>query len=97
MGFYDSSGGKFSSIRFTDGNDGGLQVDKWTSTSSYSAAYLNIPPPLEVKWTWVKLQDNGTNRIYSVSADGNNWIQIFTGKPHGLLHSEFLLHLGRRE
>jgi hypothetical protein len=77
VGFYDSSGGKFSSIRFTDNNDGGLQVDKWTSTSSYSAAYLSLPPSQEVKWTWVKLQDDGTYRNYSVSCDGNNWIKIY--------------------
>ena len=78
VGFYSSSSGKFSSIRFTDNNDGGLQVDKWTSTTSYSAAYLSLPPSQEVKWTWVKLQDNGTNRIYSVSADGNNWILLYS-------------------
>ena len=78
MGFYSSSSGKFASVRFTDNGDGGLQVDKWSSTSSYSAAYLAFSTSQQIKWTWVRLKDDGTNRITSVSADGNNWIVLHT-------------------
>ena len=97
VGFYSSSSGKFASVRFTDNGDGGLQVDKWTSTSSYSAAYLAFSTSQQIKWTWVKLKDDGTNRITSVSADGNNWIRASHGRPHRFHDTECILHLGRRE
>lgn len=55
-------------------------VQKWTNPTTFSAAYSgersNFPPVSPV--LWLRITDNGTNRICSFSADGINFIASHT-------------------
>jgi hypothetical protein len=48
---------------------------KMTNESTFSADYMVSP---QIPMEWLRIQDNNTNRIISVSADGVNWKNIHT-------------------
>lgn len=52
-----------------------LSVSHWTSPTSFSASVFTQ------HWAgrpdWMRIADDGTNRRYSVSADGENWIEVY--------------------
>jgi hypothetical protein len=56
----------------------GIQVSKWNSPTSFNANYTASTdfPVLPPDRLWLRLQDNGTNRISFFSMDGINWIQL---------------------
>jgi hypothetical protein len=74
-----SSDGKLVTINKSAGNNS-LAVNKWTSDSAFSAAYVTITGGLDVyqPCLFFRATDNGTNRISSISADGQNFIDIHT-------------------
>jgi hypothetical protein len=56
------------------------RVLNYSSPTVYAGTtYFTAPPPQGL-WSrsFVKLEDNNTNRIVSISADGQEWIQIFS-------------------
>lgn len=78
----ESSSGRF--ISFTLRGDGNLEVAKWNSETSfngdYTAWFYGPMPPV----FFFKIEDDGTNRIFSVSSDMVNFSLIFSGS-----HTDF--------
>lgn len=59
---------------------GTLNVYKWTNETTFSASYSTAVYPKDVggPLRFIRLADNGTNRIISLSADGQTWVAIHT-------------------
>lgn len=74
-----SSDGKLVTINKAS-TSSALAVNKWTSPSAFSAAYVTITDGLDVPvpMLWFQISDDGANRISRVSFDGQNFIQIHT-------------------
>lgn len=76
IGFRESGAGTMSTVEVLNGNM--LTVSNWNSATSFNGAplpgFLCFIPTL----VWLRIQDNGTDRIYSVSTDGQNFIVIYT-------------------
>lgn len=77
----DSVSGKFIFFFVMDNNGtSAIRLDQWNSASSWSGQVLSTVaqfaggPGLH----WLRVQDNGTNRLYSVSADGVTWAQVYS-------------------
>jgi hypothetical protein len=60
------------------------QFSKWNSATSFSTNYLDNPSLCDFSG-WMRISDNGTNRICSFSPDGFNWIQA-----HSVGNTDFL-------
>lgn len=59
-----------------------LRSSKYTSATAFSADYTSaIMSPCP----WFRIEDNGTNRICSISANGLNWVQF-----HSVGRTDFL-------
>lgn len=70
--FRESSSGKMVNCGWMYLNAWIFCIRKWTTSTSYSADYTFISgTPME----WIRIQDDNTNRKYSISADGINWIE----------------------
>lgn len=68
----------------------GWSVGKWTNATTFSAAYTLTDPyavryPINKAFFYLRIADNGTNRIVSVSNDGVNFIQL-----HSVGRTDFL-------
>ncbi len=76
----ESSSGKLSLFAIIRNNAApylnGIALYKFNTATSYSGAAYS-PLFTEAVWTndlyWVKMQDNATDRIFSISVDGENW------------------------
>lgn len=63
-----------------------LQTDKFTNETTGSATYSSIAAnAMRGPVVFLRIADNGTNRICSYSTDGQNWIQI-----HSVGRTDFL-------
>lgn len=51
---------------------------KWTSPTAFSADYVTSRGIALNGIAWLRIADNGTNRICSYSSDGHNWITFHT-------------------
>lgn len=72
--FRQSSDGKIHVFDFlgdTTANAISLRSSKFTNATTFSAQYQATPIP--TPFNWLRIADNGTNRICSYSADGQNW------------------------
>lgn len=62
---------------------------KWTGTGTFSAAYTPVTTAQPVfsfaGVLWLRVNDNGTNRICSFSHDGQHWMQY-----HSVTRTDFL-------
>ena len=76
-------------VGFLFGHDGSgffMQDDKWTSSTSFSAAYLKTNNPQVgmiqgLQPQWIRVQDNSAgNLIFCTSFDGINWTQFDTAR-----------------
>lgn len=55
------------------------QVVTLTNSTTFVANLLTVSMPVSANHTiWFKIVNNGTNRLYSWSADGNNWNLAFS-------------------
>lgn len=54
-----------------------IALGKWSSPTSSASNYI-LQPGFITPQFWGRIQDNGTNRIYSVSYDGQNWMTLYT-------------------
>jgi hypothetical protein len=75
FGFRQSSDGKLAISRYlylTSNNLMNLTSEKFTSATAFSASY-STEAILTYNPIWVKVADNNTNRILSISPDGINW------------------------
>jgi hypothetical protein len=78
LGWRQSSDGKLVHLRF--GYNGGFKLDvvKGTSTTADSAVYttqnmIHVPRPL-----WLRINDDGANRVTSWSFDGTHYTTLHT-------------------
>jgi hypothetical protein len=55
---------------------GGVEVSKWSSPNAYNSDYLAVGIYPFGQIQFLKMQDDGTNRIVSWSTDGQHWFQI---------------------
>lgn len=53
---------------------GTMRVEKWSGTSTFSASYQELRSIMTPRW--FRIADDGTNVKFSVSGDGQNWIQV---------------------
>ena len=95
VGFRESSSGKIttltigsSSIYSTSGPH--VSAQKWTDETTFSASYtltgaLFKADSFAGDLLWVRIADNGTNRLLSLSKDGQNFVQI-----HSVSRTDFL-------
>lgn len=74
--FRQSSDGKF--VTNSIGSANGYFVSKWSSVSAISAHYTNGTLPVAGPIRWLRITDNGTNRLSYWSNDGINFIQLHT-------------------
>lgn len=76
---YDSVSGKFVSLGMTGGTPPTVQAQKYNSTSAQNSAY-----GLTAGWAplyapmWFRIQDDGTNRTFWISYDGEFFVQILS-------------------
>lgn len=80
-------------VCFNIRNDSGglnFDLDKFTSPTAFSASYIGVTTAYPLfsggcPLIFVRLEDNSTNRIVSVSRDGQNWIAV-----HSVSRTDFL-------
>lgn len=83
--FRESSTGKLHTFNMV-GVSGGrvtLASSKLTNPTTFSADYQQLD--LQARLRWLRIADDNTNRICSVSEDGQNWVQI-----HSITRTDFL-------
>lgn len=72
--FRQSSDGKMSYLGISFATAGtSLSVGKMTNETTYSAAYTTVACQMAAGGLWLRIADNNTNRICSMSVDGQNW------------------------
>ncbi len=81
MVWRQSSDGKIITFGFVHGattGKEGIQIGKYTSVTTFSAEYTKIPITFGSAPFFMKISDDGTNRICSFSSDGTNYYAIHT-------------------
>lgn len=77
----ESSSGKlvtFGLVRNTAGTPD-LQVTKWTNATTWVASYIDLTlTPMISDGVWLRVVDDGANRVCSWSFDGKNFMQAHT-------------------
>ena len=53
-------------------------MDKWTNSTTYGSALATAAVAAIAPMLWLRIKDDGTNRLFSVSTDGVNWTQVGT-------------------
>jgi hypothetical protein len=79
FGFRENATGELSLIHYyiSTAPNNALAVLNWTSPTVFSAAAF-APTTYNMQPSWFKIEDDNTNRIYSYSSDGVNWIDIYS-------------------
>lgn len=85
IGWRQSSDGKIISHALSYSSTWGIRTEKWNSPTSYNAAYVTFPLGFNGPLLWLRIRDDGTNRLTYISNDGQNWIQI-----HSVGRTDFL-------
>jgi len=62
-----------------------LAITKWDDENTYNSGYLNQVWEKYTPMTFLKCEDNATNRIVSASIDGQHWLQL-----HSIGNTDFL-------
>lgn len=89
FGFRQSSDGKLACYGLL--GSGTLEMQKWNSPTSWNSNYSTLSNFTPYWYTqrfltfWFKFTDNGTNRIFYSSPDGENWTQ-----HHSIGRTDFL-------
>ncbi len=60
------------------------QLTKWNTSTSFNSNYLDNPA-LSMEGNWLRIADDGANRICSFSPDGYNWVAV-----HSIGRTDFL-------
>lgn len=88
ISFRESSSGKLQNVGYTFNTAltpaFQIQAEKWTTATASSAAYVAVGAPLAVP-IFLRITDNGTNRISYFSTDGVNFTQF-----HSVVRTDFL-------
>jgi len=83
--FRQSSDGKIITFVFAPNDATPFRVDKWSNETTYSNIYSAVPGQNISSLLWLRIADNGTNRICSFSTDGYYWYQV-----HSVGRTDFL-------
>jgi len=75
--FRQSSDGKMHTIE-VDMSNVEIASDKWTSVSLVSAQYATVDPGVYMSDIWLRIADDGANRVCSYSHDGRAFYTIHT-------------------
>lgn len=75
--FRQSSDGKLHVFHMICGTQFAIVSAKYTSPTVFSADYVNLNA-LSDRMLFLRIADNNTNRICSLSGDGQNWITFHT-------------------
>lgn len=59
-------------------NNNSIIVTRWNSVTSFSLSPVTLTGSLHSRIVWFKIRDDGTNRIWSCSIDGLNWVVLLT-------------------
>lgn len=70
-----SSDGKLVNAGFIWSSAMNFYIAKWSDPNTWAGNYI-YPTSYHMGWPWIRLTDNGTNRIISVSIDGRHWHQL---------------------
>jgi hypothetical protein len=73
--FRDSVGGGLI-LHSLNGGANNLASQAFTNATTFSSNYLLTP--INTPFGWHRIADNGTNRIYSISTNGYDWVTIHT-------------------
>lgn len=79
LGWRNSGSGNlygFTIYTWTDGVN--YRIIKWNSPSSFNADALARNQMAALPVYWMRIADNGTNRIVSISGNGLDWQQLFS-------------------
>jgi hypothetical protein len=76
--FRESGSGKMASIAFVHNTTWGIDVNKWTDATTFSAQYVSGPFQSLPSYMFFRIADDGANRISSISTDGINFRVIHT-------------------
>jgi hypothetical protein len=68
----DSSSGHIVSFGNARGH---LEVNQWSSTSAFNTSLIAIETSFPSFPLWYRMQDDNTDRIYSLSSDGQHWLE----------------------
>lgn len=87
VGFRQSSDGKLALFVIQADGGGRFYSQKWNSPSSFNSNYAGSPAEINANTGpfFLRIADNGTNRILSASRDGQNFIQF-----HSVGRTDFL-------
>jgi len=83
---YDAGSGKFITFDLhgntVDGTPSNncdqynLETVKWNSSSSYNSTYNDQAVPTSISSIWLRIHDDGTNRSFLFSLDGQNFVSF---------------------
>lgn len=77
--FRDSGSGKFVSFEFSMFGTKNIEVNQFNSATSYSATpFTGLPWAANNAVLWVRIKDDGTNRKYYVSGNGETWMELYS-------------------
>lgn len=95
--FRQSSDGKLIVFNIVHNGEWTLNVEKFNSPTSFSASYVSVARFSGASGgpVFFRIADNGTNRICSWSADGENWYVVHTvGRTDFLTANEVGFYAG---
>lgn len=81
MGLVLRASGSGNLIRWVANNNGGLSwiVQRFNSPSSFNSTIATLSTPISpLSLAWLRITDNNTNRIFSVSYDGQTWLDALS-------------------
>jgi hypothetical protein len=73
--WYDTVSGKVVPFRFSTNK---IQVQKYSAPGTFAATYQEVLAEGSTHFPWLRIADDGTNRVCSMSIDGTNWIVFHT-------------------
>lgn len=78
--FRDSASGRLAILDIIATDDGlttvAARATKFNSGTSFNSDYITLKLPQKVHW--LRIADDGVNRVCSISEDGQNWMAIHT-------------------
>jgi hypothetical protein len=94
LGWRDAATGKIAVPLFTYIAGWYIDFQKWTTSTSYSATYGNQGVGYLPNYIFLRIADNNTNRVTSISFDGQNFIVLHTvGRTDFLTADQYGLFL----
>jgi hypothetical protein len=76
--FRQSSDGKIATFQLTHNVNWALDANKFTNETTFSAQYVSRSQKTMHSPLFIRISDNGTNRICSYSTDGQNFVAVHT-------------------